>query len=309
MTSVAAPAGLSEAEAAARLARDGPNLIVPERGASRFRRWVGPLADPMVALLLLAAPTYLFIGERTDAVVAFAALGPIAAVGWLLEARAERTLDRLRRLTAPTAVVVRDGVDRVVPVEDLVVDDVVRVHEGDVVPADGALLELTELTVDESALTGESLPVSKVLDTGDDGSTVWAGTTVLSGQALARVTQVGTATRYGQIGRLVAEGHAPLTPLQRSLARLVRALAVLAAAFCAAVVAAELLHGNGWGEAVIAGVSLAVAAIPEEFSVVYALYLALGAWRLSEERALVRRLPASRRSAPRRRSASTRRGP
>ena len=290
---VAPPAvGLSAIEAAQRLARDGPNVVVPERRGRRLKRIVGPLADPMVALLLLAAPTYLLIGETTDAIVAFVALGPIAAVGWLLESRAERTLDQLRRLTAPTATVVRDDVDQVVPVETLVVEDLLRIHEGDVVPADATVVELTQLLVDESALTGESLPASKQPGTGEDASMLWAGTTVLSGRALARVTATGVSTRYGRIGALVAAGTPPLTPLQRGLVRLVRTLAVVAALFCAAVVLAELAHGDGWGDAVIAGVSLAIAAIPEEFSMIYTLYLALGAWRLTQEHALVRRLPS-----------------
>lgn len=259
---------------------------------SRWRRWLGPLTDPMVLLLLVAAPTYLLIGETTDAIVALVALGPIAAVGWVLEARAERTLDQLRRLTAPTATVRRDGEERSVPVDEVVVGDLIIVREGDVVPADAIVRESTQVLLDESSLTGESLPVAKEVGaTGDDAS-LWAGTTVVSGSALIEVTTTGTATRYGQVGRLVADTRPPLTPLQRSLARLVRALALLALAFCVTVIAAELIRGNGWGAAVIAGVSLAIAAIPEEFSMVYTLYLALGAWRLAQDRALVRRLPS-----------------
>ncbi|HEX6569343.1 MAG TPA: cation-translocating P-type ATPase [Acidimicrobiales bacterium] len=284
--------GLTAAEASARLARDGPNRLVPEDRARRVKRLVGPLADPMVALLLVAAPTYLAIGDTTDAVVAFAALGPIAAVGWLLESRAERTLERLRRLTAPVTTVWRDGVRRDIPTEELVVGDLVWLHEGDVVPADAAVVQLTQLLVDESALTGESLPAAKAAAAAGDQASVWAGTTVLSGRAVVRVVATGLSTRYGRIGRLVAAVRPPLTPLQRGLARLVRALAVVAAVFCAAVIAAELLHGHGWGQAVIAGVSLAIAAIPEEFSMIYTLYLALGAWRLAQQRALVRRLPS-----------------
>jgi len=278
--------GLTTEEAGRRLARDGPNQVVPRDPRERWRRLLGPLADPMVALLLVAAPTYLLIGETTDAVVALVAVVPIAAVGWLLEARAERTLDALRELTAPSATVWRDGREQTVSVEDLVAGDVVRMHEGDVVPADAELLELTQLQVDESALTGESLPVAKSVP-----DAVWAGTTVLAGRADAEVTATGGRTRYGRIGTLVAEAGRRQTPLQRALGRLVRGLAVLAAVFCAAVVGAELLHGAGWGEAVIAGVSLAIAAIPEEFAMVYGLYLALGAWRLAREGALVRRLP------------------
>ena len=303
------PAGLTSAEAQARLARDGANRLVPEPRARRLKRLAGPLADPMVALLLVAAPTYLLIGDTADAIVAFAALGPIAAVGWLVESRAERTLDRLRRMTAPVATVLRDGARRQVTAEDLVVGDIVLLHQGDVVPADARVLELTQLTVDESALTGESLPVAKAVppggagaavgegrggvDGGDrDEGTVWAGTTVVSGRALVRVSATGTSTRYGRIGTLVAGVRQPPTPLQRGLARLVRTLAALSGLLCAAVVGAVLLHGDGWGDAVIAGVSLAIAAIPEEFSMVYTLYLALGAWRLAQQRALVRRLPS-----------------
>jgi Ca2+-transporting ATPase len=288
----APPDGLTSAEAARRLLRDGPNVVVPEARGARVRRLLGPLADPMVALLLVAAPTYLLIGETTDAIVAFAAVGPIAAVGWLLEARAERTLAQLRRLTAPEATVVRDGVERASPAEEIVVGDLVRVREGDVVPADAVVTDLTQLLVDESSLTGESLPTSKEVGAAGDGSAVFAGTTVVSGSALAQVTATGGATRYGRIGRLVADTRAPSTPLQLGLLRLVRTLSLVALVFCVAVIVAELLHGDGWGAAIIAGVSLAIAAIPEEFSMVYALYLALGAWRLAQDRALVRRLPS-----------------
>jgi len=284
--------GLSSEEASDRLARHGPNVVVPEARMSRWRRLVGPLADPMVLLLLIAAPTYLVLGETTDAVVALVALGPIAAVGWVLEARAERTLERLRRMTAPSATVVRDGVVRSVPVDEVVIGDLVAVREGDIVPADAVLRDSTQVLLDESSLTGESLPVAKEVDANGHDACVWAGTTVMSGSALVEVTTTGTATRYGQIGRLVAETRTGLTPLQIALSRLVRALALLALAFCVAVIAAELIHGDGWGAAVIAGVSLAIAAIPEEFSMVYTLYLALGAWRLAQDRALVRRLPS-----------------
>ncbi len=291
MSDAAAWPGLSAEEAARRLAADGPNVLVPQARGTRWRRLLGPLADPMVALLLVAAPTYLLIGDSTDAIVVFVALVPIAGVGWLLEARAERTLERLRNLTAPTAVVFRDGERHDVPTVDLVVGDIVVVQEGDIVPADAEIVELTQLLVDESPLTGESLPATKEADAGSEAGMVWAGTTVLTGRAVARVVATGQRTRYGTIGALVAAARPPATPLQRALGRLVRLLAIAAAVFCAAVIVAELVRGRGWGDAVIAGVSLAIAAIPEEFSMVYALYLALGAWQLAKDKALVRRLP------------------
>jgi Ca2+-transporting ATPase len=283
--------GLTAQQAAERLERDGPNQIVPERRQSRLRRLLRPLSDPMVVLLLVAAPTYAAIGDNTDAIITFAAIVPIAAVGWVLEARAERTLEQLRRLTAPTATVWRDGRHVVVPAEQLVAGDLVWLREGDVVPADGVVVQLTQLLVDESALTGESLPVAKAVGAQGEEGVVLAGTTVLSGRAIVRLTATGPRTRYGAIGTLVAQVRQPPTPLQRAVGRLVRAFGVVAAVFCTAVIAAELARGAGWGQAVIAGVSLAIAAVPEEFPMVYTLYLALGAWRLARDRALVRRLP------------------
>jgi P-type Ca2+ transporter type 2C len=291
--------GLSTSEALARLEADGPNDVVPARDRAWWRTALAPFTDPMVALLLVAAPTYLFLGETRDAIIALAALVPIAAVGWVLEWRAEHTLERLRGALDPTAVVWRDGGHRLVPARTLVVGDLVWLREGDIVPADATIVDRSLIVVDESSLTGESLPITKSgHPTGDSpaiesaaDTTISAGTTVLTGRCAARVTATGGATRYGRIGELVARSTTVRTPLQRALGRLVAWLGVVAAVFCVAVMVAELLHGDGWGQAVIAGVSLAIAAIPEEFSMVYALYLALGAWRLAGDRALVRRLP------------------
>jgi magnesium-transporting ATPase (P-type) len=176
-----------------RLAHDGPNQIVPQRRQGRLRRLLRPLADPMVVLLLVAAPTYAAIGDVTDAIITLAAIVPIATVGWGLEARAEHTLEQLRRLTAPTATVWRDGRHRSIPAEELVAGDLVWLHEGDVVPADGQLVQLTQLLVDESALTGESLPAAKAASGQGEEAMMLAGTTVLSGRAVARVTATGPA--------------------------------------------------------------------------------------------------------------------
>jgi Ca2+-transporting ATPase len=286
--------GLSGEEAAARLAATGPNRLVPERRSSGpLARLVAPFKDPMVALLLIAAPTYLIIGDYVDAAVVFLALFPIAAVGFVLEQRAERALERLRALTAPTVNVWRDGRYQTIPAEHVVPGDLAAFVEGDVIAADGSLVQATQLMTDESALTGESLPVVKSTDGDEAGeAAVFAGTTVVSGRGIVRITTTGVATRYGQIGALVGKIRRPPTPLQRVVGQLVRWMGVVAAVFCTAVVGLELIHGSGLGQAVIAGVSLAIAAIPEEFPMVYALYLSLGAWRLARDKALVRQLPS-----------------
>jgi P-type Ca2+ transporter type 2C len=245
----------------------------------------------MLLLLLVAAPIYLAIGDTFDAVVTFTAVIPIAAVGILLEGRSERTLQRLRQMTAPTAIVRRDGNDVSVSVEEVVVGDVIQIREGDVVAADGHVVDGTQLLVDESSLTGESVPIEKSVTGNSHETQVRAGTTVLSGRALIEVDATGPRTEYAAIGQLVASIDQPNTPLQRSVRRLVWAFASVAAVFVAGVVAVELIRGHTVGRSIIAGVSLAIAALPEEFPMVYTLYLGLGAWRLAREHALVRRLP------------------
>ncbi len=280
--------GLTAAEAQARLARYGPNAVVPAEQPPTLLGWLRrPLTDPMVVLLLGAGLVYLILGDTFDALVV---LVPIATVTLALEARAERARARRRRLAAPTARVWRDGHLTARPVTDLVPGDVVLLAAGDIVPADGLIIAGGPLVVEESALTGESQPVTKVGEGGPEERSVWAGTTVLAGQAVVQITATGRRTRYGQIGLLLATIRQPPTPLQKAIGRLIRRLAVLAVLLCVGVAGLALLTGRGWTAAVTAGVSLGVAAIPEEFPMVYALFLAVGAWRLARHRALVRRL-------------------
>jgi len=282
-------AGLSAVEARRRLVTFGPNLLVPEGSSGGLRHvLVQVLTDPMSVLLVIAGTTYLALGDGVDAAVTFAALAPIAAVTVVLELRAERALASLRQLAAPTALVIRDGDELHVPALEVVPGDTLVVREGDVIAADARLVGGTELVVDESMLSGESLPVTKTYAGGD--AALFAGTTVLTGRATADVITTGRATRYGAIGQLVADAEQPPTPLQSLIRRLVVQLSIVAAVFCVAVVALELWRGDDFATALIAGVSLAMAAIPEEFPMVFALYLGLGAWRLARDRALVRRL-------------------
>jgi P-type Ca2+ transporter type 2C len=279
--------GLTSAEAARRLASYGPNMVVPKQGAEGLRRWLRTLADPMVVLLLLAAGVYAALGEARDAIVMAAALAPILAVDVILEGRAGRALDKLRQLTEPRVQVLRDGTWTSRPIEELVPGDVFNVQEGDVLPADALLTEGSDVIADESALTGESVPAPKA---GQADSRLLAGTVLVSGRGVAEVTATGARTDYGKIGALVAAVKPEPTPLQVSISRLVRRLFVGAIAICVAVVLLSLVRGLGARESFIGGVSLAIAAIPEEFPVVYALYLTLGVWRLAGHHALVRRM-------------------
>ncbi|HET9809945.1 MAG TPA: HAD-IC family P-type ATPase, partial [Candidatus Limnocylindria bacterium] len=283
-------AGLSAVEAQRRLETFGPNDLVPpdaQTGALATLRHI--VTDPMAILLAIASVTYYVLGEVEDAVIAFVALVPVVGVGLLLELRAERALDGLRRLTAPTARAIRDGAEVVVPARDLVPGDAIVLREGDIVPADARILAGADLVVDESSLTGESQPLSKLAGS-DSEASLWAGTTVLAGRARATVGVTGRRTRYGQIAELVGQSAPARTPLQSLVRRLFIQLSLVAGAFCIAVVALEMAGGASFAEALIAGVSLAMAGIPEEFPMVFTLYLALGAWRLARDHALVRRL-------------------
>ncbi|HET7465301.1 MAG TPA: cation-transporting P-type ATPase [Candidatus Dormibacteraeota bacterium] len=279
--------GLTSDQAAALLAEWGPNQLVP---AAERHGWIDVLwrtvRDPMVLLLLVASVVYLATGDLVDAIVSAVALVPIAAVGLVLEGRSQRALDRLRALTAPTATVLRDGEYRQVPAAEIVPGDVISLREGDVVPADARLVDGANVACDESSLTGESMPVEKA---GRDAQ-VLAGTKVVAGQGVFVVTSTGGRTEYGRVGRLVAELRQAPTPLERLVRRFTSGLLVIALAFCFLVAVAELARGRGLAAALIAGVSLAIAAVPEEFPMVYTLYLALGAWRLARRNALVRRL-------------------
>lgn len=283
--------GLAAASAAALLAEHGSNVLVPAGLRQNVAlKILKPLADPMALLLGLAAATYLFLGDRSDAIITTVALLPVVLVGAILEGRAERALDRLRRLASPAAAVWRDGELVRLPTESIVPGDDVYVREGDIIPADGELIDGAGIAVDESSLTGESLPVEKHAGTAGEAQRVFAGTTVLSGRGTFLVDATGQRTRYGAIGRLMATVKPPPTPMQQRVDRLVRRLASGAAVICLVVTAVEAWRGHSFAGGVIAGVSLAMAAIPEEFPTIYALYLALGAWRLARDNALVRRL-------------------
>jgi len=283
--------GLTTREAERRLTEVGPNLLVPVSRRPTALRWVVVgLTDPMVILLLLAGVAYVILADFVDAAIVLVAIIPIALVGAALEVRAERALDRLKELTALTSLVCRDGQFRSLPTAAIVPGDLVEVKEGDIVPADGVLVEGNRLAVDESALTGESQPVTRSANAAGDEPDLYAGTTILSGRGVFRVVETGPRSRYGRIGALVANIQEPPTPLQAIIRRLVWQASIIAVAVSLVVAGIELAAGHGLQAALTAGISLAIVALPEEFSIVYTLYLSLGAWRLARQNALVRRL-------------------
>lgn len=281
--------GLSSAEAKKRFSEFGPNILVPHFPFTALWHWLKTLSDPMILLLLLAALVYFLLGETRDGWVLVGSIIPILLVDLALETRTGRALKRIRELTAPTAYVIRDGVEKIVPTELLVPGDILVIKEGDILPADALLVESYNIEMDEAPLTGESIPVPKDFS-GSEESKVFAGTAVLSGQGKAIVAATGKKTRYGQIGHLLTEIKEERTPLQKKIDRLVRQLLAGAVFVCLLVFAIQFYRGSGWGKAFLSAVSLAIAAVPEEFPVVFTLYLTMGVFRLARKKALIRRM-------------------
>ncbi len=291
------PPGLTTAEAAERLARFGPNRMTEEKRGARLRELLHTLADPMALMLVAAGAIYLALGETRDGALLLGALVPVLGVDVLLEARARGALAKLSAAVAPRARVLRDGEEREVPTDTLVPGDLLLLADGDVVHADAVVREARNLALDESTLTGESEPQDKRLLDGApekaaDEERVWAGSLVLAGQGRVEVVATGMRTRYGKIAALVSDGPTEETPIQRRTGAMVRKLVVVAAVVAVAVVGLEILRGERVWNALLGGLSLTMAALPEEFPLVYTLFLSLGAWRLGRRGVLVRRLAA-----------------
>ncbi|MEU4684012.1 cation-translocating P-type ATPase [Streptomyces xinghaiensis] len=291
---VAAPpaAGLSAAEAAARLERYGPNIVSTARPTPLWHRIGTQLRDPLILVLLVAIALTIATGDYLDTSIISFVVVVNTAVGVTQEVRAERAVMALRELSAPGARVVRDGEERHVPSSEVVPGDLVLLGEGDIVPADGELLEEAALLVDESSLTGEAEPVGKPLPAdGEQRPVVSAGTVVVRGRARFVVTATGADSATGRIAALMTTKPAA-TPLQRRLAGFGRVLAAVAVVLCLVVLVIGLLRGQDPELMAVTAISLVVAAVPESLPAVVTLGLALGARRMAERNAIVRRLPA-----------------
>lgn len=283
--------GLSAAEASRRLLRDGENLLPqPERRNARAIL-LGVLREPMLLLLAAASGIYMLLGDPMEAAALGASCGLVVALAAFQEYRSERALQALRDLSSPQAQVLRDGILQRLPARTLVTGDIVRIAEGDRVPADARLLQATDLELDESLLTGESVPVARApaADAATDAGQVRAGTLVVRGHGLAEVTATGAATAIGRIGAALHAVRSPPTALQMDIRHAVVTFATLGLGISVLFALAYAASRGDWLQGVLAGVTLAMANIPEEFPVVLAVFLALGAWRMARHRALVRR--------------------
>jgi len=293
--------GLTDDEAARRLQEEGPNELPTARARSGLAIAAEVVREPMILLLLAAGTLYLLLGDLAEALLLLASLVGIVGITLYQEQRTERALEALRDLSSPRALVIRDGQPKRVPGREVVRGDIVVLAEGDRVPADGTVLAALNLTVDESLLTGEAVPVRKVPwdgvsplgpPGGDDRPFVYSGTLVVRGQGVMLVQATGRYTALGRIGRALATVEEEPTGIQRETRAVVRVLATMAFALCALVVVAYGLTRGDWLHGLLSGITLAMSIIPEEFPLVLTAFLALGAWRLARQQVLARRMPA-----------------
>ncbi len=297
----ALPRGLSAVEAKRRAADEGPNEPAPPRGFGRLRLFAEVVREPLILLLLAAGAIYALLGEPRDAVLLLVSDGVIIALSFYQAARTENALRALQHLSEPEARVYRDGRPTQVPMREVVRGDWVVLTEGTRVPADGWVREATELTVDESVLTGESVPVTKSVAQGssewsrpggDRQPFVYAQTLVFRGQGLAEVRATGPRTEAGQIAGSLARLDRTPPILQRQTRALVFSISLLALVLSVAVVVLVGLATGNWLDGLLAGIALTIALLPEEIPIVLTVYTALGARRLSRRTPLARRLAA-----------------
>ncbi len=292
--------GLTSQEATARLEKDGPNKLAEGKKTTLLEIFASQFKDFMIWVLIAAALVSGFLGEPVDAAIIGVVVLLNAVMGTVQESRAEAALDALKAMSAPMAKVLRDGTVQKHPAADLVVGDVVLLEAGDWVPADLRLLESASLKIEESALTGESVPVEKDAEAdvaegaslGDRTNLAYLGTAVTYGRATGLVVATGMDTEMGKIAQQLADTTKEVTPLQRQLNKLSNLLSWLVLGIAAVIFVVDLLRAVPASESFLTAVSLAVAAIPEGMVAVVTVVLAMGMGRMADRGAIIRRLPA-----------------
>lgn len=293
--------GLSNEEAAKRLREDGYNELLSQKKQSLLSIFLNVLHEPMLVLLLGAGLIYLIIGEVNDALILLLFVFVVVGITFNQERKTERALETLKNLSSPRALVIRGGNHKRIPGREVVKGDILILREGDRIPADGIVLSCTNLLVDESLLTGESLAVRKsewenvsrpMQPGGDDLPFVYFGTLVIQGQGVAEVRSTGVQTEMGKIGKALGTITEEDSPLRKETSQLVKNFAIVGGVLCFFVVVIYGLTRGDWLHGLLAGLSLSMALLPEEFSVVLLVFLSMGAWRMSRHEVLVRRMPA-----------------
>jgi P-type Ca2+ transporter type 2C len=294
------PLGLSVEEAEARLKKYGPNQLEEKARRTPLAMFLGQFKDFMILVLIAAAVVAGFTGELSDSIAITVIVILNAVIGFVQEYRAEKAMAALKKMAAPEATVLRDGVQAEVPTDQLVPGDVVLLEAGKIVPADMRIIEAVRLKIEEAALTGESVPADKQVEAlpdkniplGDRTNMAYKGTIVTYGRAKGVVNATGMETEIGKIAGMLQEEEKVKTPLQKRLARFGQKLALAVLGLCVIFFAAGVIRGEPVMLMLLTAISLAVAAIPEALPAVVTIALAMGARKLVKQNALIRKLPA-----------------
>ncbi len=292
--------GLSEKDVSQRLQKYGYNELPSSKGRSVFATAWDVVREPMFLLLLACGTIYLILGDVQEALMLLGFVFVVLGITLYQERKTERALEALRDLSSPRALVIRGGERKRIAGREVVPDDLVVLAEGDRVPADSVVLSCTNLSTDESLLTGESVPVRKIVwdgvremtrPGGEDLPFIFSGTLIVQGQGIAKVRSTGLHTEMGSIGKALQTVPAEGTRLQKEVGQLVQRIALVGLTLCLIVIVVYGVTRGNWLQGFLAGITLAMALLPEEFPVVLTIFLALGAWRLSKMNVLARRVP------------------
>jgi P-type Ca2+ transporter type 2C len=295
------PSGLSQEEAAARLEAEGPNELPSAKPRSFLAIASEILREPMILLLIAAGVIYLILGEPRDSFVLLISIFAILGIDLYQQTKTERALEALRDLSSPRALVIRDGHQTRIAGREVVRGDIVILTEGDRVAADGVVLSCVSLSVDESLLTGESLPVRKspgntslsmARPGGDEHQFVYSGTLVVQGHGVAEIKEIGSRTELGRVGKALQTIEPEASHLKKETKRIVGIMGALGLSICAVVALIQGLTSGSWLNGILIGITVAMSLLPEEFAVVLTIFLALGAWRISQKNVLTRRASA-----------------
>ncbi len=292
--------GLTGAEAQERLVKYGPNAFQEKKPKTKLQMFLSQLRDPMIYILFGAVIISLFLKEISDAVIILAVILLNAVIGMVQEAKAEKSLEALKKLSSPTALVRRNGLPTEIPAAELVPGDIVILEAGRIIPADLRLINTINMKVEESALTGESVPVQKDagfvaegdVTLGDRLNMAYLSTSVAYGRGEGVVVKTGMDTEIGKIAKMISESADEMTPLQKRLGDLGKILGILAVVLCVALFGVALFQGRDIMEMLLTAISLAVAAIPEGLPAVVTIVLALGVQKMVKVHTIVRKLPA-----------------
>ncbi len=291
-------AGITKKEAEEKLVKEGYNELPSSKPKSVFQLAFGVVKEPMFLLLVACGTLYLILGDIQEGLMLLSFVFVVMGIEFYQEKKTEKALDALKDLASPRALVIRDGETIRIPGKEVVTEDIVVLQEGDRVPADAIVVSSTNLLADESLLTGESVPVRKrewgegdsiFTPGGDDLPVVYSGSMIVQGNGLVKVTATALNTEIGKIGKALESVKEEPTQLKREMGTLVKRLAIIGILLCVMVIAIYTLTRGDLLKGFLAGITLAMAMLPEEFPVVLTIFLAVGAWRMSKKSVLTRK--------------------